>query len=372
MKLAVCQVLLSLDRGGAEILAGRISRRLAGSHRFVFVCLADEGELAPELRAEGFAVHVLGKRAGVDLRVVARLRSLVRAERIDVVHAHQYGPFFYSALARLPWRSPPIVFTEHGRLHPDPRRPAHPPANRALLRRHDRVVGVGEAARRALIDVEGFAPARVEVVFNGVDAPAFDVASRDEVRRELGLGPDDFVVLMAARLDPIKDHATALRAIARAARAREGVKLLLAGDGPARSGVEATIARLRIGDVVRVLGTRRDVPRLVAASDLGLLTSVSEGIPLALLEPMAAGIPVVATRVGGVPEVVLDGVSGLLAPAGDDAAIAGMIEALAGDPSRRRSMGSAARERARNVFSEAAMVDRYRRLYAAAARGERA
>src|SRR5262249_4177146 len=202
---------------------------------------------------------------------------------------------------------------------------------------------------------------RVRVIYNGIDTAAFanGCHDREAVRRDLGLGADDFVILLVARLDYLKDHATAVRTLERVARSRPDARLVLVGEGPERPKIEDQVRRLGVAAGVRFLGLRQDVARLLRATDLFLLTSVSEGIPLTVLEAMAAGLPVVATRVGGLAEVVVDGETGLLAPPGDDAALAGAVLRLAADPGARRRMGRRGQERAHTVFSEGQMHARY-------------
>jgi glycosyltransferase involved in cell wall biosynthesis len=361
----VCQVLFTLTLGGAEVLAARIARRLSGQYRMTFACLEELGPLGEQLRADGFEVQVFARRPGVDWRCARSLADLFHRERVDVVHAHQYGPFFYSALARHFGARMPIVLTEHGREFPDNTSRTHHLANRLLLRRRDRVAGVGREVRRGLIDKEGFPARRVEVIYNGIDLSPYEDRGpdRDMVLRELGVVPGDLLVAQVARLVTIKDHATAIRTIEQLTRSRRDVCLVLVGDGPEAGLIEAMIRERGLAGRVRMLGRRLDVPRLLRAADLALLTSVSEGIPLSLIEAMAAGLPVVATRVGGVPEVVEEGRTGLLAPAGDHEALAGLLLRLAGDPDLRARMGRAGRERARELFSEDRMVAEYEQIY---------
>ncbi|HEY8505013.1 MAG TPA: glycosyltransferase, partial [Gemmataceae bacterium] len=238
----VCQVLHTLKVGGAEVLAARLARRLGGRFRFVFACLEEAGALGEQLRDEGFRVAVIGRREGLDGRCPLRLARFFRAEGVALVHAHQYTPFFYSAAARLLYRRPPILFTEHGRHFPDYPRRKRKLANRLLLRRRDRVVAVGGAVRKALIDNEGIPAARVRVVYNGIDTDRFApsaAADREDARRELGLAPGDFAVLQVARLDYLKDHPTAVRAVGRVAGVLPGTRLLLAGEGPELEKVRA-------------------------------------------------------------------------------------------------------------------------------------
>jgi glycosyltransferase involved in cell wall biosynthesis len=363
----ICQVLHGLGVGGAEVLAARLARRLADAYRFVFVCLDELGVLGERLRDEGFPTSVIDRGPGFDWRCSRRLAEVLRNERVELVHAHQYAPFFYSALARLASRHPPILFTEHGRQHPDVPRPKRVLANSLLLRKYDHAVGVGDAVRRALIDNERLSPDRVSVIYNGIDLGPYRGASSPEervaIRRELGIRPQVLTVVQVARLDALKDHETAIRALARLVQTRTEVKLVLVGEGPEEAAIRRLVREHALEPFVLMLGLRGDVPRLLRAADLMLLSSVTEGIPLTLIEGMAAGLPAVATRVGGVGEVVEDGQTGLLSPAGDHAALAAAIARLAGDPDLRLSMGSRARNRAEAVFDEDRMLAEYRAAY---------
>jgi glycosyltransferase involved in cell wall biosynthesis len=346
-------------------LAARLARQMRDQFRFLFVCLDELGPLGEELRNERFSVHVLGRRLGFDWRCSYRLARLLHRERVDVVHAHQYAPFFYGVTARLLYPCPRVLFTEHGRHSPDYPRRKRIVANRLLLGRRDRVVGVGEAVRRAVIANEGIPAERVVVIYNGIDLVSSPngASDREQVRREMGIGPDDLAVIQVARLDYLKDHATAIRTLERVVARRPEARLVLVGEGAEREKIEAEIRQRLLTDHVRLLGLRTDVARLVSAADLFLLTSISEGIPLTVIEAMSAGLPVVSTGVGGVGEIVLDGQTGLLAPAGDDRLLAEHILGLAADPALRRRMGQLGRERARAVFSEGRMHAAYRGLY---------
>ncbi|WP_406695901.1 glycosyltransferase [Singulisphaera sp. Ch08] len=366
-KTTVCQVLFTLTLGGAEVLAARIARRLSGQYRMIFACLEELGPLGEQLRADDFEVHVLARRPGIDWRCARSLTNLLHCERVDVVHAHQYGPFFYSALARQFGVRVPIVLTEHGREFPDNTSRTHHIANRLLLRRHDRVAGVGSEVRRGLIDKEGFPAGRVEVIYNGIDLSPYEgaVSDREVVRRELGVAPGDLLIAQIARLVAIKDHATAVRTLEQLVRIQSArnARLVIVGDGPEAERIRAIIRDRGLDPHVLMLGRRQDVPRLLRAADLALLTSLSEGIPLSLIEAMAAGLPVVATRVGGVSEVVEEGRTGFLAPSGDHEALADHLLRLAEDQELCTRMGRAGRTRAWERFSEDRMVAEYEQIY---------
>jgi glycosyltransferase involved in cell wall biosynthesis len=361
----ICQLLHGLRVGGAEVLAAGMARRFREIYRFFFVCLDELGSLGQQLREEGFPVWLLRRQPGIDWRCSWRLAGLLRHERVDLLHAHQYTPFFYGMTARVLCRRPPVLFTEHGRWYPDCPRRKRIMANRLLLERRDRVVGVGQSVRKALIDNEGFPSHRVQVIYNGVEIAPFVHARRQRarVRLELGVGGEEYVIMQVARLDALKDHAMAIRALGRVVR--QGVKalLVLVGEGPEEPKIRELVQQEKLEAHVRFLGLRTDIPRLLSAADLVWLTSVSEGIPLTLIEAMAIGLPVAATRVGGVQEVIEDGKTGLLVPRGDDAALAEKVLHLANSPLLRREMGEYGRERAQTLFSDQQMHDRYDHLY---------
>lgn len=369
---SICQLVHSLNVGGAEILAERFARRIATWGRVVFGCLDEKGVLADRLEGEGFRVACVGRRSGLDLACAWRLGRFIKEEKVALVHAHQYTPFFYAALARQLRGGPPILFTEHGRFFPDFPNRKRMLINPWLLRRRDRVVAVGECVRAALVHNEGIPRERIEVIYNGVDLERVNLpAARADARAELGLAEESFGILMVARLDPIKDHRAAVAAMARLRAKRPNARLFLAGDGPERANIERAAREHGASDIVRLLGTRRDIPRLLAAADAFLLTSVSEGIPLTVIEAMGASLPVVATRVGGLPEVVTDGETGFLVPSGDAAAIAAALDRLAGDPDLRRRLGASGRVQALARFREEEMMDRYDALFRALAPGVR-
>jgi glycosyltransferase involved in cell wall biosynthesis len=242
----VCHLLHSLNVGGAEILAARLGRDCRQQYRVVFACLDDLGTLGEELRQEGFHVEILSRRSGVDWRCILRLRAFLRREQASLIHAHQFTPFFYAAATRWLSGGQPILFTEHGRHFPDYPRTKRIIFNRALLRSHDRVVGVGEAVRQALISNEGIPARRVNVVYNGIDLKRFTVgnAQREELRRELGLCPATLAIIQVARLDYLKDHLTAIRTMARVGLQLPDARLFLVGQGPERPAIEAQVQQM--------------------------------------------------------------------------------------------------------------------------------
>jgi glycosyltransferase involved in cell wall biosynthesis len=361
----ICQVLHTLQVGGGEVLARAFAVNSESEFKPVFALLDELGSLGHELRDAGYTVEVVGRKSGFDIGCARRLRRLFRKHQVSMVHAHQYGPLLYSALARLPAMRIPILFTEHGRDFPDFRRWKRVLANRVLFGARDRFIAVGNAVRNALVEYEGFPPSRIDVIYNGRDLTEYDPScpQRNAVRQELGISEDNIVVMQVARFNRLKDHATAIRTFGLLRDTSPRTKLVLIGDGEERASIEQLIDGLRLRDSVRLLGTRSDIARLLQGADVFLLTSISEGIPLTLIEAMATGLPCVATRVGGIPEVVIDGETGLLVDVGDDGYLAECIHRLTNDSTLRRQFGNSGCERAAKLFDANDMQAAYLRIY---------
>ena len=383
MSIVVAHVVHRLYRAGAEVLVASLSRRLRDQFSFVFICLDEIGPLGHELAEDGFPVLSLDRQPGIDLKLARRMRAACREHQVDILHAHQYTPFFYSAISRGMSGKPRVLFTEHGRHYPDIRRPKRVAANQFLLRRRDRVTAVGEFVKRALVTNEGLPARRIDVIYNGIDLDQFGGddgqagdaresgagALREQVRSSLGLEATQPVMLQVARFHSVKDHATAIRAVAGVRKQMPDAVLLLAGDGDERTEMEKLVEELGVQANVRFLGVRKDISDLMAAADVFLLSSVSEGVSVTLLEAMACRVPVVATDVGGNPEVVDAGVTGLLAPRGDDVGLAEHLTTLLSDAVMRERMGEAGRSRALGMFTEAQMHDAFAQLYVDMAAG---
>jgi glycosyltransferase involved in cell wall biosynthesis len=359
-------VLHIMQVAGAEVLVAETVRRLRGRIDPVVLCLDGIGALGERLLAQGVPVVNLGRRPGRDWRVALRLARELKARRIEVAHAHQYTPFFYAATARALLRRPPkLILTEHGRHFPDVVSPVRRAANRLLFDHlADAVNACCAFSARALCRVDGFSGARIEVVENGIEVERYGTApDRAALRRSLDLDPGRRYVITVARFHPVKDHATLLRGFAGLRGACSDVDLLLAGDGGLRPDLERLTRELGIESRVRFLGVRSDVAALLEAADVFALTSLSEAASLTVLEAMASRLPVVVTAVGGNPEMVREGVEGLLIPRGDASALTGALARLLDQPARAAAMGRAGRARVEERYRLGGTVESYWRLY---------
>ncbi len=332
--------------------------RLALAHQrwmpSVVSLYGDTGSLADLLKAKGVGVYGLRKRLGPDPRVVPRLWKMLRQLGADVVHTHLY-PLGYLELVPQRW---PTVHTVHTLAGDEVGRTRF--LHRRAFSRGVVPVGVSNEVAESVRSVYG-CPARV--VLNGVDLDGLVVPSARvaTIRSALGVPVDAFVLTIVARLDAVKDHATLFQAFDRFADANS--HLWVVGDGPERTTVQAARAASPHAGRIHLLGARTDVADLLHASDAVTLTSRLEGIPLALQEAMAAGRAVVATRVGGVPGMIDDGVTGLLAPVGDVAALADAYRRLRDEALLRVALGAAAARWAAERFGIDSTVAGYELLY---------
>jgi glycosyltransferase involved in cell wall biosynthesis len=347
VKTRVLEVLATLKRAGAERTAVTLATGLdRGRFECEQVSLYDAfpGGLEPELDAAGVAVHYLGKRSGFDPRMYPRLARVLRQFRPDIVHTHSYVLRY-----ALPVSRSAIVHTVHnlaerevdlvGRM-----------VHRVALRRGVRFVAIGSTVARSFRATYGTEPAAS--IPNGVDLAAPSLG-RAEWRREHGFSEDDVLIVSVARLDPQKNPLLLMNALPDDARCH----LLLVGDGSLAAEV-----RRRAAYRVHVLGVRSDIPDILFASDVFALASDYEGLPVSVIEAMAAGLPVVATSVGGVPELVEQDRTGLLVLPRDRAGLARAIERMALDASLRRAMGVRGALRSRE-FGAARMIESYAALF---------
>ena len=357
---------------GAEVLVKQIIERLTDVIDATVFCLDGIGELGHLLIDAGTPVIDLGRKPGLDWSVAGRLATEIKTRDIEVLHAHQYTPFFYSALARLRHRvTAKIIFTEHGRHYPDIVSWKRRIANRLCLQHYsDVTTSCCDFSTLALKNVEGFP--RTFTLRNGVDLQALpargDASDQIELRQRLGLDARTLYAACIARFHPVKDHATLVRAWAQVHDALPNAKLLLVGDGPERQNLENQIQSLTAGSSmlaasIEFLGIRNDVADILRAVDVFTLTSVSEAASLTLLEAMASGCASVVTDVGGNAEHLREGVDGFLVPRSDDQQLAERLLKLLSDESTRTKFGKSARQQIAQRFSLNEAINSYSTHY---------
>ena len=359
----ICHIVPSLNPGGTERLVIEMSRRLKQTYSVRICCLDEPGRWASEAESYGIPVMALhrspGFHPGLGLRIAKWLEGTTR----PVLHCHHFSPFVYGRLAAYLRRGSTVLYTEHGRLSDVPSSGRRRVASFLLGRLPVRIFAVSGDLKDSLVE-DGFPGDRIEVIHNGIepgDRPSTE--DRMAARRKLGIATDRVVVGTVARLNPVKDLETLIQAFALVRSRVPDPLLFLIGDGSERDRLEELSAALGVRSEVIFAGHRDDARSLLPAFDLFLNTSVSEGLSVTILEAMAAALPVVATSVGGTPELLVDTSVGLLVEKGQPQATAEAIERLLHDSAVREAMGPAARQRVIDSFSIARMIDRYTAIY---------
>lgn len=346
----------NLTAGGAErqwsILVPGLAARGHDAH---VIALDVGGPFVAPLREAGITVEVLRMRHQADLGRLLASPTLRGFAAQAVISRGPSGLYVGHAVARA---------RRAGHLYADHRQVGLPASRRRelmvrlLASRLDNVVIVS-AGQAAVWRGRGVAEQRIVLVPNGVPSPTPPAGTRERVRRALGIAPDAVVAITVASMRPVKRHPDFVRGVRLTAQTHPGLVGIVVGEGPDRPAIEAAAGGDR---AIHLLGHRDDVPDLLAAADVFVLASEFEAAPMAILEAMAAGLPVIATAVGSVPDLVLDGLTGRLVAPGQPEAIAGALAGLLQDPGRRRAMGEAGAARHRAAFSAEAMIDHYERL----------
>lgn len=317
-----------------------------------------QSAVARRAAEERFAVHPVPMRGTWDLASVAALAALHRALRPHVVHWHAARAHALGAVASLFAPGPVRILSR--RVDFPVRRS---PGSRLLYALPiESILAISGGVREALIR-SGVPASRIRIVPSGIDLEPFQAPfDRPAARRRLGLGDGELLILQIAALAPHKSQTDLLRAAASARAQRPGLRFWIAGEGPLRAELEAEHRALKLGEAVRFLGFRDDTTDLLRAADLFVISSYLEGLGTSILDAMAAGLAVVATRVGGIPEVVAHQETGILVPPRDPEALANAILDLAGDPERRAAFGVRGQERVR-AFSADVTAERTRGAY---------
>ncbi|MFP5391738.1 MAG: TIGR03088 family PEP-CTERM/XrtA system glycosyltransferase [Gammaproteobacteria bacterium] len=360
----VAHLIYRLDIGGLETLLVDCINRMPG-YRHAVICITDYTDFAQRIERQDVSLHALHKPPGLGLGTHADLFKLLRRLKPAVLHTYNLSALEYNftaALARVPVR----VHAEHGRDARDPQglNARHNQLRRLMAPFVDRFIPVSRDLRDWLTGVVGIAPHKTLLINNGVDTERYQAGAPAALPWNAEPG---FVIGTVGRLQDVKDQATLVEAFVRlrallpehAARLR----LVLVGDGPLRGELAALIERHGIGAVAFLAGARSDIALVMGSFDVFCLSSIAEGTPVTLLEAMASSLPVVSTQVGGIPDLVADGVTGALVPPSDPQALAQALARYVVDAQLARRHGQAGRERIEAGYSISAMVQAYGALY---------
>lgn len=360
--MKVLHVIESLEFGGAEKVVVDLANALVERVPVGICCVKRTGELREALDAR-IAVHCLNKQEGNDFGLSRRLARVALDDGYDVVHSHTWGVFLEPALARTRRAPRRLVHTVHGRYLEYPpgmvsglKRRLRRVLEQWLARRYDAVVAVSGSVREYVARHLRIAEPRLVTIHNGIRARASVGAARSD-------GAPTFITV--GRLAPVKNQRLMVGAFARVAREHAGARLRIVGDGPERAALEAQVRRLGLDGRVEFLGFRDDIEALLAGAHVFVMSSHYEGISIAILEAMRARLPVVASRVGGVPDTVAAERSGILFADGDGEGMAQAMSRLARSGRERAAMGEEGLRRLQEGFSMDSMVEKYYALYRA-------
>jgi L-malate glycosyltransferase len=357
----IMQVVYSLNTGGSESLSRDI---ILGLNRRTFspsICaLGEGGAIQDELEQHGVRCYTMHRRSGIDTSLPWRLYRLFRQEKVQIVQTHHHGQLLYSILgARLAGAR--VIHAEHDFYSLQSKKVQQ--QLRWSARWCDSIVGVSEGVSEFLRHDVGIPRRKVVTIHNGVDCERF--TPRNSVtRQEVGLSTEDLLIGTVARLEPVKDLFMLLNAFQIVRRVCSSVKLLIVGDGSLKAGLEHRAKDLGLEKDVLFLGRRSDIPAVLGLLDIFVLSSFEEGLPLVILEAMAAGKPVVATAVGSVPEIVTSE-TGVLVPRREPDQLAGALQKLLLDATLRMAMGKAGRALVESRYNLNDTVKRYQSLYEA-------
>jgi L-malate glycosyltransferase len=359
----VMHVVHGLDVGGLEVMLNRLVKRLDASRFQSMMCCFDvRGSLAEDFEEAGIRVLFLPRKPRIDYRYPFRLAQLFRRERIDLAHLHTEMGFIYGVIAGHLAGTPGIVYTEHGRDFPASVRKTL--ANRVLSAFNVHTVPVSTALRDNLVAHERFPLSRMTVIPNGVpDPPRPDDAKIRSLRAGMGAADDNTLLGTVGGLKKVKDHAGLIRAMPQLVATHPKTRLAIVGGGALHDALLQEIHRLHLENHVVLTGERKDVAPYLHAFDIFVLSSRNEGMPLCLLEGLAAGKPVVSMNVGGVSEALADGVEGFLVPPADYRRFVERLAWLMEHPEECKAMGQRGRCRYVRQFTIERMVASYAALY---------
>lgn len=359
MSLRVLQLIDYMVVGGAQLYVDNLTRWLTDRGARVTICCLDAGlfALGERMRRDGYEVLSAGARGRFSLPALARLVRLIRARRFDVVHTHLFRSDLHGLAAAELTGAPALVSTEHSSGSRRKRSWAFGRLFRLTATRFDRIVAVSGEVADHLRAWSGVGNGKVTMIPNGIEIHGYRAIPAGPARAHAR------VVCFIGRFEPRKGVPTLIEAAAALAHRRPDIRFRLVGDGPGRAEAEKQATQVALNSQIEFAGSRSDIAKVLAECDVFALPSYSEGLSISLLEAMAAGRPIVATAVGGAPEAIEDGRSGLLVPPYDAAALAFAIERLLDQPGLARTLGENARRAVEERFTIDANAERVWAVY---------
>ena len=362
-KIRLLHLTLNMEIGGTEQVIKQLVQNL-DDQRFDSSILCIDGlvgAMGIELSENGFEVTSLERKPGFDFKLVKDLRKKLKSDSVDILHCHQYTPYVYGVLAAI-GTGVPVIFTEHGRLYPEKFKWKRFVSSPLLSYFTKVIIAVSHSTAVAMARYENFPLHKIRVIYNGLAHTDVDV-DRNKMCQQLGIDPGVKIVGTISRLDPIKNQPMMIRAFSDVLKVEPEAVLLIVGDGSDRGRLEQIVKELGIQDKVVFTGFKIDPRPYFELLDVFLLSSLSEGTSMTLLETMACAKPSVVTDVGGNPEIVVDGKTGYITKDQDQKGFADALCKLLSNKTVLETQGEAAKNRYLELFTLTKMIEEYERCY---------
>ncbi|KHT49769.1 glycosyl transferase family 1 [Alteromonas macleodii] len=358
----VCHLTYDMRIGGTEMVIKNIIEGYTDSGVLMSIFCIEEplGPWGKQLKSSGVEVATTTRKAGFDTALIITIRKYIIEHDIDILHCHQYTPWVYGALAAA-FTKTKVIFTEHGRFYPDSSSWKRRLVNPLLVAMTDKITAISEATKTALSEFEYIPSPKIEVVYNGINELSVDRAKLEHAKTLFTMPENAFVLGTIARFDPIKNHVMMLDAFAVARESNPDLFLIIVGDGEERSNIETKIDELGIGAYVKLTGYQQDPSHYLAMFDVFLLSSLSEGTSMTLLESLSLGIPCIVTDAGGNSEIIEDKSNGFVVPNNNSVEFAKAIVELS--KVNLHGMSHSARQSFERKFTNKLMVQKYATSY---------
>jgi glycosyltransferase involved in cell wall biosynthesis len=363
-KKKILHITFDMRIGGTEMV---IRNLIEGADTTLFdmsiFCIEEPlGPWGIDLQKRGLKIVSKARQAGFDTSLIFAIRKHIKDNQIDVIHCHQYTPWVYGVLAAFGTKTK-VIFTEHGRFHPDSSTWKRKLINPWLCRITNHITSISKATKLALIEFENIPENKIEVIYNGIKKPEVIEDNVSALRQKLGISKDIRVLGTIARLDPIKNHKMMLEAFSLVLKVYTNTVLIIVGDGEERQNIEEQIQTLDIKNKVILPGYDPQPQHYLALMDIFLLSSLSEGTSMTLIEAMALKKPCVVTDAGGNSEIIQHNINGIVTPNNIPKDFAEGIIFLQNNSSKRAEFGAKSKVIFDDKFTVEAMSSSFEHIY---------
>jgi glycosyltransferase involved in cell wall biosynthesis len=360
----VLHITYDMRIGGTEMV---IKNLIEGSDHDLFdmsiFCIEEPiGPWGIDLQNSGLQISSKARQPGFDTSLITAIRQHIKHNKIDIIHCHQYTPWVYGVLAALGTKTK-VIFTEHGRFYPDFSSTKRKLINPWLCKITNQITAISKATKQALEEYENIPESRIEVIYNGIRPLIVNSAEVENIKKELDIGKDKFVFGTVARLDPIKNHKMMLNAFKLVKNQHSDALLVIVGDGEEKQSIMASIESLNLQNDVLLTGYKTNPAAYLAMFDVFLLSSLSEGTSMTLLESMSLSKPCVVTDAGGNKEIIINNENGFVTVNNDAQAFAGSMLKLITNQTLREKMSAQSLIKFQQLFSDNIMNKHFSNIY---------